>query len=353
MDYLMNGLECSFPHDKIYASFSMLDWDEHFPRPQVDYGKSSIKLAEEVLPHLSTMGIEFPANVRDLLKLVSMDVQQDDVELQALWVRRNAISARKPQSTSKDPVPVRCSCETPTPSPTAIWRCSLWHDERFSATKLVQGSNNSLVVPTKPAKSVKKRKIPRERPEHSLTILGNDVEKRTQEVVGFADRRARAGDVLVRAPGRMSGWEHLLLRRAYGDLYEIIGYAVIDADVELGGEERADEEAHSSEQRAQSEPPDPAHTTADPFCFDSRLDAEDVRAYTFPSGNRHRIHGIEDAVKLINCSFKRSRFSSFATACLGEKPLNIDSSCSECAIGSRKKIRIECGGNLGLEELEQ
>ena len=119
LDYLDNGLKCTKSHDIIIASIAMFEWDPHFSKPPINYQKSSIQLAKEVLPHLGTAGIAFPSNVSQVVELLSCDPVSEREELKAFWDYRE-IRHRRTASGPFLEGNVRCSCKNSLYADTAI-----------------------------------------------------------------------------------------------------------------------------------------------------------------------------------------------------------------------------------------
>lgn len=347
LDYLMNGLKCFYRADTIYASRDVLTSDQHFDVPQVDYQKSAVQLVREVLPHIGMVGIGFPANVRMLLDLVSDDHATDSGYLQALWDNRNGKAPQRSADTTSAKASVRCDCGFPSPSRTAIWRCSLWHDEQSGAATLRRGTGGQLQVSFSRELSTymnsKKYQadLLTQRPPGSLSLTGVDMIEGSSLVIGCISSQAKPGDFLIADPGGARGHRYLVLRYVYDEIHEVIGCAVILPSIGLRPGSRQQHEVPFV-----GEVIVPEQQEVDSAFFDFWLDADDVLAHAFPLGNRSGKLEIQDTLRLVNHSSTRSRFSSFATACSGDRPINLDSSCPECATGTKLQLCVECGVDL-------
>ena len=209
------------------------------------------------------------------------------------------------------------------------------------------------------------RTIEHYRPEHSLSLIGVDVESGMESVIGCIIVKARPGDILISFPERRPGRNYLVLRRAFDDVYEIIGYAVTTFttyQITLGRQPAFQPSPIAptppSFPNSPTSPispasaPEPGSFDTEPppmLSFDLWLDAEDVIAHTMGNAeyiSRSGFASVPDVSNLVNRSFTRARFSSYATACFASYPEDLDRFCAECAGLDARHICMNCGGSL-------
>lgn len=358
LDYFGSDfVQCENRHDAFYAARCMLKWDPHFEIPSVNYRKSSFQLAIEILPHLDQAGTQFPTNVELLLQLLDFnptlkEVDQDDLHrLRATRRRRHRRTIEVDQAYECHS---NCDCAS---SRTAVWIChqsftveeDVPNDEqRFEQHfgRMDRAVDNGLEI------LVRRSSHPRDhfsdllrenRPDDCLCVIGFDLDTKIRSVVGLITPHATAGDFLIRSPGP-SWWSYLVLRRAIGEIYEIVGHAVLDPHVRVQpyGLESSDN------RRSASEPITLERTIPEPeFGFDFWFDDEDVLAYILATKDIERGPTLSPkALQLLHSTFTRSRFSSFATPCFDAELRDGGIYCPQCAIGYNVCICIHCGVRL-------
>ena len=347
-------VKCENPHDAFYSARCMLEWDPHFEIPSVDYRKSSFQLAVEILPHLDHGGTRFSSNVVYLLELLdfnptSKEVDQGDLNrLRAVRDRRHRRTIEVDRAHGSHS---NCDCASSAPSHTAVWIC---HEDftvaRYSGDyeqhfgRMERGVDNGLEISVRRSSQTRdhfSNLLQQNRTEDCLCMIGYDVETHIRSVIGLITSHAASGDFLIRSPAESHTWSYLVLRRAFGDIYEIVGHAVLDPHVLVQPYE-------SDEGRSVIEPssfegmfPEPA------LGFDFWFDSEDVLAYVLATKDTRPGATLSPkAFELLDRTFTRSRFSSFATACFDAELQDGGTYCPECAIGYNMCICIHCGGKL-------
>jgi hypothetical protein len=177
-------------------------------------------------------------------------------------------------------------------------------------------------------------------------VFGLDLDIGTRNVIGVVTSQVQAGDLLIRFPeggGPLKCRNYLVLRRSFDDIYGIVGYAVLHVGVRL------QPFALDGEPLSAIEPRNPRNLSPiPPLGFDFWFDAEDVLAHVlnveYPT-NPSQV--TPETFNLVNRSFTRTKFSSFATACFGIPDENLETYCSECLNGYTRTLCIHCGGSLG------
>lgn len=239
----------------------------------------------------------------------------------------------------------QCACVRQVPSKASIWFCMSLAGEnaRFDyniGVISVQSNNTASVSTSRTTKGKGQQetdvrweleKALTASSEHCLPLTGVDDESGTRKLVGVISKPAEDGDLLVEIPDRSIRCVYLVLRKASSDLYEIVGLASIEPGTIL------------------ERPEDPALSGIDLW-----LDAKDILAYAVPlrdsigealDGRPPEVDGLS---ALLDRSFTRARFSSFATICshTAVPRQHRYSSCAVCALGWERQVCINCGGNL-------
>ena len=354
MHYITDALECSKPHDAFYAFRDLLEWDPHFDTPAVDYTKSSIQLAIELLPHMGKKGVQFSSNVEELLELLSFDPNTDERNYGGDAELPGNVNEYPHFTAAADPTQKSghdCACTSSSPSRTAVWIChelsyNMKYRDHISPWwgRLEQTPDNGLEILAEWSPESNRwflDFLQRKRPDDCLSIIGVNEENNTRTVIGLITSQAKPGDFLISSPEE-APLCHLVLRRTFDEVYQIIGYAIVDEAAHFPY--KPDEEVASAMNIGCWE----SESLCPVLGFDFWFDAQDVLAHVLAVKDITAHRGLNSSIlSLVSRSFTRTKFSSFATVCFDAELQDESTYCPECAIGYTRRICVHCGGSLG------